>query len=359
MSPTDHYWVVPEFHLPGYASKTLKKAVATTRSAIQVNVDNLGAGTPALAPKFIQMLREHNLIDKNNHATSITAHNDAVESLTSIKTELDDNDGKVDSSTFGTYSAAGKANEQIKEAITELQDTISAATRTHGPSVHRDTGEQYWPESVEGPLRTACATASASVEKTIQTAHTDIRKHADHITGSLPSNPTSDGYGGTTAPLTTPWRGHNYVPPTDADTLEKIKGFATNELGVSEGPNNHVNRPYNIDDAWCSSFATWVWKKSGIHVDWKNPNLVSSVWSDAVNHNPPLADNISGARAGDLVIFGGQNHIGVIVARDGNTITTIEGNSGDAVRQHTYNLSGSNFTGVVHPPADARVPANA
>ena len=359
MSPTDHYWVVPKIEdlLPAYASPMLKAIVATTRSAIQVNIDNLGAGTPSQAPKFIKMLRDNNLIDANNRATSTDDHNATVQSLTKMKTTLDDNDGNVDSSTFGTYSAAGSANKNIQDAVKRLKHTISDTIRTHGPTVNRDTGEEFWPESVEGPLRTACATAAADVEDTIQTASTDIREHADHITGSRPDNPTPVGYGGTPAPLATPWSGHNYVPPTDASTLQKIEGFARNELGVTEGPNNHVNRPYNIDDAWCSSFATWVWKKSGIDVSWTNKNLVSAVWSDAVNHK--LADNISGARAGDLVVFGGQNHIGVIVARNGNTITTIEGNSGDAVRQHTYNLSSSNFTGVVHPPADARVPVSA
>ncbi|NKY86414.1 C40 family peptidase [Nocardia veterana] len=359
MSPTDHYWVVPKLEdlLPSYASPTLKAIVATTRSAIQANVDNLGAGTPSRAPKYIKMLRDNNLIDENNRATSTEDHNAVVRSLTEMKTTLDNNDKGVDSSTFGTYSAAGSANEDIQDAVERLRNTISDTARANGPSVNRDTGEQFWPESVEGPLRTACATAAADVEDAIETATTDIRRHADHITGSRPDNPTPVGYGGTAVPLTTPWSGHNYVPPPNADTLQKIEGFARNELGVTEGPNNHVDRPYNIDDAWCSSFATWVWKQAGIDVPWTNKNLVSAVWSDAVARR--LADNIADARPGDLVVFGGQNHIGVIVARNGNTITTIEGNSGDAVRQHTYDLSRSNFTGVVHPPADARVPVTA
>lgn len=351
MSPTvDHYRIVPELTVPGYASDTLKGIVSATHAAVQANVDRLGAGTPSTAPKFVKLLRDKNLIDDKNQSIATTNHNETVAALQSIEATMEENDEGVDSSTYGTYSAAGDAYVDIETAVTQLQGTIDGAP---GPS--RDVaGNDYWPEAVEGPLRTACATAAATVEQRMQTAATDIQQHADHINNSAPANPTSSGYGGTTVALTTPWSGTSYVPPADAGTVDKIKGFAANELGVTETGTNHVNRPYNINDAWCASFATWVWQQSGIDVDWSNKNYVPSVWSDATSKG--LADNMSNARPGDLVVFGSQHHIGVVVARDGNTITTIEGNSGDAVRQRTYNISSGNFTGVVHPPATSKTP---
>ncbi|WP_433724367.1 CHAP domain-containing protein [Nocardia sp. CA-129566] len=347
MSPTaDHYRIIPSLTVPGYASETLQGIVRATHAAVQANVDNLGAGTPSRAPKFVKLLRDNNLIDYKNQSISTTNHNKTVSTLKDIEASMEGNDEGVDSSTYGTYTVAGDAYDEIEKAVKKLQVIIDDAP---GPTTDT-TGRQYWPESVEGPLRIACASTAATVEQQMLDAVTDIQRHADHINNSAPENPTSGFYGGITTALTTAWSGHSYVPPVDASTIDKIKGFAENELGVAETGTNHVNRPYNIDDAWCASFATWVWKQSGIDVHWNNPNYVPSVWSDAASKG--LADsNMASARPGDLIVFAGQNHIGVVVARSGNTITTIEGNSGDAVRQHTYNISSGRFTGVVHPPA--------
>ncbi|MBF6174940.1 CHAP domain-containing protein [Nocardia blacklockiae] len=346
----DHYRVVPEFVLPPFASGTLRGIVNATHAAIQANVDNLGAGTPFKGPQFVKLLREKGLIDDQNESIATTNHNDMVTTLQGIETQMETNDEGVDSSSYGAYTAAGDAYTDIDAAVKDLQGTIDDSVKKFPASVNKDTGAEFWPWSVEGPLCTACATAAAKVEQRMQQASTDIQQHARHIDYSAPGNPIPRAYGGTTAPITQAWSGTSYVPPADAGTIDKIKGFAANELGVTEQGTNHVNRPYNINDAWCASFATWVWKQSGIDVDWTNKNYVPSVWSDAAKQG--LADsNMSAARPGDLVVFGGQHHIGVVVARDGNTITTIEGNSGDAVRQHTYNISGGNFAGVIHPPA--------
>ncbi|MGW4774025.1 CHAP domain-containing protein [Nocardia sp. NPDC004278] len=354
MSPTvDHYRIIPSLTVPGYASDTLKGIVSATHAAVQANVDNLGAGTPSRAPKFVKLLRDKNLIDDKNQSIATTSHNETVSALNDIKASMEDNDEGVDSSTYGTYSVAGDAYDDIEKAVKRLQGAIEDAEKTPGPSIDRITGNQYWPESVEGPLRTACASTAATVEQRMRDAATDIQRHAYHINNSAPDNPTSSYYGGTTRALTTAWSGHSYVPPADASTIDNIKGFAEAELGVTETGTNHVNRPYNIDDAWCASFATWVWEQSKIHVDWSNKNYVPSVWSDAVGKG--WADSsMANARPGDLVVFAGQSHIGVVVARNGNTITTIEGNSGDAVRQHTYDISSGRFTGVVHPPASSK-----
>ncbi|MBB5915196.1 hypothetical protein BJY24_004063 [Nocardia transvalensis] len=349
MSPVDHYHVVPELTLPGYASGSLRAIVNATHTAIQANVDNLGAGTPSKAPKFVKALRDNGIIDGQNKSVAVTSHDDAAAKLRGIEDTMEQNDEGVDASSYGAYLVAGNTYTDIEDAVTRLQGTIDDAAKSPGPSTYPD-GTQYWPESVEGPLRTACATAATTVEDRMSTASYDIRRHANHIDHSAPDNPTSGNFGGTTTPLTSAWSGRSYEPPAGAGTIEMIKGFAEKELGVTETGNNHVNRPYNINDAWCASFATWVWDQSDIHVKWTNKNYVPSVWSDAIRKG--WADsNMGAARPGDLVVFGGQHHIGVVVARNGDTITTIEGNSGDAVRKHTYNIRGGNFTGVVHPPS--------
>ncbi|WP_280361637.1 CHAP domain-containing protein [Nocardia wallacei] len=351
---TDHYKVIPEFDVPAYASGNLKGTMTATHAAIQSNVDNLGAGTPWAGPELTDLMYDAKLIDDQNRSVTTTNHNDAVTALQTIERQIERDNEAVDSSSYGAYTAAGDAYTDIDQAVERLRGLLKDSVAL-GPS-YNEKGEAYWPESVEGPLISACASTMEVVEQRMQQATTDIQQHADHIDRSAPGNPTNNAYGGTPAPLTQPWSGTSYVPPADASLVEKIKGFAENELGVVEQGTNHVNRPYNINDAWCASFATWVWKQSGIDVDWSNKNLVRAVWSDGASQG--LADsNMGAARPGDLVVFGGQNHIGVVVARNGDTITTIEGNSGDAVRQRTYNISSGNFTGVIHPPANDRTPA--
>ncbi|WP_249645669.1 C40 family peptidase, partial [Nocardia sputi] len=147
--------------------------------------------------------------------------------------------------------------------------------------------------------------------------------------------------------------GRNYTPPKTgtpaaSSAVQRAIQIAAGELGVSEYAEDRVNRPYNINDAWCASFATWAWRQAGINVPWSNKNHVRSIWSDAQRMG--LAGSSSSARPGDLVILNGGGHIGMVVARNGNTITTIEGNSSDAVRRRTYNLGASGMVGVVHPP---------
>ncbi|WP_169815432.1 CHAP domain-containing protein [Nocardia yamanashiensis] len=350
MSPTvHHYRIVPALAVPEYASAALACLVRATHAAIQVNVDKLGVGRPSEAPKFTKMLRDNKIVDDQNQSLTTVSHNQTASALRDLEASMETNDVGVDSSTYGAFAAADDAYVDIEAAVANLQRTIHAAQNTPGPSID-PSGRSFWPESVEGPLRTACARTTHAVEQRMRTAAFDIQRHADKIRESMPMTLAGNGYSGAPGPQSALVSRHSYVPPLDAGIVDKIKGFAENELGVTETGSNHVNRPYNIDDAWCASFATWVWKQSGINVDWSNKNYVPSLWSDAARQG--LADsNVSAARPGDLVVFAGQNHLGVVVARDGNTITTVEGNSGDAVRQHTYVLTDGNFTGVIHPPS--------
>ncbi|WP_218003941.1 CHAP domain-containing protein, partial [Nocardia pneumoniae] len=133
-----------------------------------------------------------------------------------------------------------------------------------------------------------------------------------------------------------------------SSAVQRAIQIAAGELGVREYAENRVNRPYNINDAWCASFATWAWRQAGINVPWTNKNHVRTIWSDA--RRMGLAGSASSARPGDLVVLNNGGHIGMVVARNGNTITTIEGNSSDAVQRRTYNVGASGMVGVVHPP---------
>ena len=60
-------------------------------------------------------------------------------------------------------------------------------------------------------------------------------------------------------------------------------------------------------------------------------------------------------KVGDQIFFtsgGTISHTGIVTAVNGSTVTTIEGNSGDAVKTHTYNLSSSYVDSFGHPKYD-------
>lgn len=196
-------------------------------------------------------------------------------------------------------------------------------------------------------------------------ADKQIQKFADNIRRSTPSagpnfSPYAAGVGGGPTAIPRPHSNGEYVAATPRDRVDVAIKAAWGELarGVSEtNGNNHVDAPYNIDDAWCASFATWAWQQAGIDPGWDNKNYVPAIWAEAAGGPKGISQgHISTATAGDLLIWGDQGHIGLVVARNGNMITTIEGNSGDQVSEHTYDITKGGFAGVVHPPPGSRSP---
>lgn len=141
---------------------------------------------------------------------------------------------------------------------------------------------------------------------------------------------------------------------TNSGLRNKIKKVARGELGYHEGAGN-ANK-YGPKDAWCSSFATWAWRKSGVKIPIMP--FTGNVFNWGKEHglaygNDNLRKNV---RPGDVLLFGTgpQNpqtskHIGIVESVNGNQVTLIEGNSSDQVRRVTHTLSGSTFYGGVHP----------
>ncbi len=135
----------------------------------------------------------------------------------------------------------------------------------------------------------------------------------------------------------------------------EIVHAARNELGTRENPPGSNRNPYGPTAAWCSSFATAMWRKAGVKI----PVLPFSGdvyhWGERNGHAYGK-NSLHEAKPGDVLIFGTgpQNtststHIGIVEKVDGNQVTMIEGNSGDAVRRNTHTLSASTFYGGVHP----------
>ncbi|MER7016062.1 CHAP domain-containing protein [Saccharopolyspora sp. NPDC000359] len=138
--------------------------------------------------------------------------------------------------------------------------------------------------------------------------------------------------------------------------VDDILNNARKHLGFHEGPNNQ-NKWGPTGQPWCSYFATSMWREAG--VDIPKYGFTGDVYKWGQEHGTAYdrGDLAEKARPGDVLLFGsgpGQGastHIGIIEKVEGNKITTIEGNSGDQVKQRTYTLPdhAKMFYGGVHP----------
>ncbi|MFD0364809.1 CHAP domain-containing protein [Nocardia sp. GCM10030253] len=310
----------------------------------------LATGKRSERPDLIDRLRKADLLDDTqNDSVMVDDYHTKVDKVQTIKSQLRDQNEKVDSSSYATFETSNHTFDAIEKEVGALNEIIDAALPGEDHKITFAT---------EMSLVTAAFDTLGKVEEKVAEADKQIQEFADRIRRSTPAGPNFSPYassssGGPTRISRTPWNHSNgdYVPDAPVDGAGKAIKAAWGELkrGVSEtNGNNVVDAPYNINDAWCASFADWAWRQGNIEVPWPNKNYVPSIWDYASGRG--WTDPISTARPGDLIVWGDQGHIGLVVAVNGNNITTIEGNSSDRVQENNYDLSKGGFMGVIHPP---------
>ncbi|MGQ0838628.1 CHAP domain-containing protein [Actinokineospora sp.] len=148
-------------------------------------------------------------------------------------------------------------------------------------------------------------------------------------------------------------------PSTTRPSSSKVKEIthaASAQIGYHEGPGN-ANK-FGPKAAWCSSFATWVWRKAGVNIPILPFTGDVYRWGQR-NGTAYNRHQLGRVRPGDVLLFGSgpentstSKHIGIVEKVNGNQVTLIEGNSGpntDQVVRRTHTLSSSTFYGGVHP----------
>ena len=99
--------------------------------------------------------------------------------------------------------------------------------------------------------------------------------------------------------------------------------------------------------AWCADFARWIWGQSGARTAGLSAGAVSFKNKGAWHPGK----NLTGIQAGDVVGWrfesgtSEDDHVGVVVAVNGNSITTIDGNYGDAVKSHPFTRGNAELSG--------------
>lgn len=111
--------------------------------------------------------------------------------------------------------------------------------------------------------------------------------------------------------------------------------------------------------AWCDTFVDWLFykvfgKTEGQLMECQTGPLGAACPYSASYYkaqgrfdmNPKYGDQVFFKQNGELV------HTGIVVGVTASQITTVEGNSGDQVKKHTYNRSDSYIGGYGHPQYD-------
>lgn len=138
-----------------------------------------------------------------------------------------------------------------------------------------------------------------------------------------------------------------------ADGSDLVKA-AKAELseGVSGRPNKYTSW-YGMNGEWCGMFVAYCANKAGVSTSIiPKAASVSDYLSFAKSKSRfKLKNSGYKPKAGDIMIqkSNGASHVGIIIKGGDSTFETIEGNSGDAVKKRSYNISNANLTGFFVP----------
>lgn len=129
------------------------------------------------------------------------------------------------------------------------------------------------------------------------------------------------------------------------------------DIGVSGRPNKYT-KWYGSNGEWCAMFVSYVFNKAGVSTSIVPRTAEVQVLYNFAQNKGRFKSKNSGyvPQAGDIMIqkSNSASHTGVVIESSGRNFTTIEGNSGDAVRKCSYNLSSLSLTGFFVPAYDGK-----
>ncbi|GAB2695951.1 CHAP domain-containing protein [Nocardia thraciensis] len=351
---------VESLELPKIASPGLQSVMGMAQEAMSASILLFAAGQKSDQPDLIHWMSERKLLsDKGLDAPP--GESVMATDYSNHQNEIDAKKKEMDFQGNAVRDRVQATGELSSTTLQSLDSTIGGLAAELGgiESRKNDKGElQPLTPADESRALRAIVRAVSDVHEAVQNAHETAGKQARDIDNSRPYFP---GPVGSSPPAPTPWSSSATYNTDGKGTVDGILNNVRGELGTREGAGDSLpGKPYNINDAWCASFASWAWDKAGYDVNWTNKNYVPAIWADAQKMD--LARNITEAQPGDMIIFdwngdGRQDHVGIVESRDGDKITTIEGNSSDMVKRNNYTIGESSLVGVVKPPPTNSVAA--
>lgn len=108
-----------------------------------------------------------------------------------------------------------------------------------------------------------------------------------------------------------------------------------------------------VDEAWCADFVSWVMRESGAPLtnphsgSWRIPGVYTLTeyyqeqgrFEAVGDHRPSVGDVVLYDNAGPLGRFTMGQHTNLVIAVDGDTVTTVGGNEMGGIRVHTLDVT--------------------
>ncbi|WP_067472073.1 C40 family peptidase [Nocardia amamiensis] len=365
---------------PAYASAGLAAVVEAAEEYMQRSIVLFASGWNGGQQDMIAWLADNDLLSEEGReltkdgaqkldakSSAMTGNYDDKRGLFLDKaTQLRSQNNGVKASAIASFDTSNKAFQDVLGIVDGLKAELGGQHQlTQSPD-----GSWHLAAAEEVRLLRLILEAVDRVHDRIEDADSGMQRDAESIYQMMPDLPRNP-YGsapdaGNLAPWAPTASSASWAPGSGNRDDIVAKAQEQLKLGVSESGGNNVpmfrgpdgklyKAPYNINDAWCAAFSTWVWDQAGYNVDWTNQNYVPAIWNDAKHMG--LAANIANAQKGDMIIFdwegdGTPDHVGIVESVDPRTgrINTIEGNSGDALRNQSYAMNAGSLVGVVKPP---------
>lgn len=144
---------------------------------------------------------------------------------------------------------------------------------------------------------------------------------------------------------------------TGAGDATQIVSVALAEEGTADG-SRYWRFTMGTDDfvdgsatPWCACFVSWCANECGLIDDGIFPKSASVASYRRFFREKELLHEEGNyiPKAGDLILFGADEHIGIVQYTEHGRVVTIEGNTSDAVHTRSYSLGSSYITGYCTP----------
>lgn len=156
---------------------------------------------------------------------------------------------------------------------------------------------------------------------------------------------------------------------TTNEAINKVLSIARAEVGYHETCDNQTKyaskydfdtKLYGFDMSglpWCAYFISWIFIQAfgydlGSSMIYQYSGCSGASCNSAASYFKSHNAFFRTPNVGDIVYFiydGGINHTGIVESISGNMITTIEGNSSDAVSRNTYSVNNPIIAGYGRP----------
>lgn len=189
-------------------------------------------------------------------------------------------------------------------------------------------------DSYSGTSSDSGSSASGPLGKLVELIKNAGTAFLSAVTGGLLGNSSnksnsSDGY---TSRISDNYN-HNYFSSDGScSSVEEFLEIPRKEIGVTENPKDSNKTKYGEwyqmnGVPWCMIFVQWCFSQAGLPLEFRSASCVETL--DWWQENHP--DKVTGQpKPGDIMIqvkSGGKGHTGIVERVNGNSVTTIEGNT--------------------------------